>query len=162
MCWSRQQSSQERCSCMGCCQGNSRNFVLVAQFGHVLTPRNLWSRYSSNRTWWDVWIYELDKMVTGEIAWNNRSLQESPMGLDSHIPAAERKTAFKKHGPLSLLWLLLLRHSPFPLSSQFGHSKSILTLQSLKGTQLFSIKCHLNVIWIKFIFARHKYHSTLY
>lgn len=34
--------------------------------------------------------------------------------------------------------------------------------QSLKSTQLFPFKCHSNVIWIKFILARHKYHFTLY
>jgi len=44
-----------------------------------LTPRNLWSRYSSNGVWLEVRIYELDKMVKGEITWNNRSLWESAM-----------------------------------------------------------------------------------
>lgn len=54
---------------------------LVAQFGCVFTPRSLWSSCSSNGVEGDVGIYVLDKMVTGEIPWNNRSLQESPMRL---------------------------------------------------------------------------------
>lgn len=134
-------------------QGNSRDFILVAQFGCVFTPRSLWSgtpvmEYKGRLGFmsWTKWLQVKLHGIT--------DLYKSvPRGW---TPTSLLLTGKQKNIILPFYFDLSFSDTAFPPSlASLVTPRALWHLQSLKTSELFSFKFHLTIIQIKFRFARH-------